>query len=273
MKLATIRTPQGTRAVRVDGDTAVEIAGVADVGELLATVGVEGAAAAAGPVHRTADLDYAPLVTNPSKIVCVGLNYRAHIIETKRDVPEHPTLFAKFTDSLIGANDDIVVPVEDTRDVDWEGELVIVIGKEVRRARGQEAQNAIAGYSVANDVSMRDWQYRTTQWDQGKVWEASTPVGPVLATPDEIPFQAKITTAVDGDVKQDGEIHDLVFGPQALVEYISTITRLRPGDLILTGTPGGVGHVKSPPEFMAPGQTVTVAVDGIGTLTNRIVAG
>lgn len=273
MKLATIRTPQGTRVVRVDGDTAIEIEGVADVGELLRTTGVAAAAEASGPVHRTADLDFAPLVTNPSKIVCVGLNYRAHILETRRDMPEHPTLFAKFTDSLIGAHDDVVVPVEDTRDVDWEGELVIVIGREVRRARGADAQNAIAGYSVANDVSMRDWQYRTTQWDQGKVWEASTPVGPVLATPEEIPFQAKITTAVDGEVKQDGEIHDLVFGPQALVEYVSTITRLRPGDLILTGTPGGVGHVKSPPEFLAPGQVVTVTIDGIGTLTNRIVAG
>src|SRR5690606_4097979 len=159
------------RVVRVDGDTAVEVEGVADVGELLATIGLEAAARAAGPAHRTADLDYAPLVTRPSKIVCVGLNYRAHILETRRDVPEHPTLFAKFTDSLIGAQDDIVVAVEDTRDVDWEGELVIVIGSEVRRARGEEAQQAIAGYSVANDVSMRDWQYRTTQWDQGKVWE------------------------------------------------------------------------------------------------------
>lgn len=273
MKLATIRTAGGTRVVRVDGDTAVAVEGVADVGELLATIGLEAAARAAGPAHRTADLDYAPLVTRPSKIVCVGLNYRAHILETRRDVPEHPTLFAKFTDSLIGAQDDIVVAVEDTRDVDWEGELVIVIGSEVRRARGEEAQQAIAGYSVANDVSMRDWQYRTTQWDQGKVWEGSTPVGPVLATPDEIPFQARITTTLDGEVKQEGEIHDLVFGPQALVEYISTITRLRPGDLILTGTPGGVGHVKSPPEFMAPGQTVSVTIDGIGTLRNRLVAG
>lgn len=273
MKLATIRTAQGTRVVRVDGDTAVEVQGVSDVGELLATIGIAGAAAADGPTHRTADLDYAPLVTNPSKIVCVGLNYRAHILETKRDMPEYPTLFTKFTDSLIGAHDDIVIPIEDTQDIDWEGELVIVIGQQVRRARGAAAENAIAGYSIANDVSMRDWQYRTTQWDQGKTWEASTPVGPVLATPDEIPFQAKITTTVDGDLKQDGEIHDLVFGPQALVEYISTITTLRPGDLILTGTPGGVGHVKSPPEFMGPGETVTVKVDGIGELRNRLVAG
>ncbi|MBO9578039.1 MAG: fumarylacetoacetate hydrolase family protein [Microbacteriaceae bacterium] len=273
MKLATIRTPGGTAVVRIDGDTAVEIPGVADVGELLATVGVAGAAEADGVVHTTADLDYAPLVTSPGKIICVGLNYRAHILETKRDFPAHPTLFAKFADCLIGANDDIVIPVEDTKDIDWEGELVIVIGQEVRRARGAEAEAAIAGYSAANDVSMRDWQYRSTQWDQGKFWEASTPVGPVLATRDEIPFQARITTTVNGEVKQEGEIHDLVFGPAALVEYVSTITTLRPGDLILTGTPGGVGHVKQPPEFMAPGDTVTIAIDGIGSLTNVLVAG
>ncbi len=270
MKLATIRTSTGTRAVRIDGDTAVEIPGVADVGELLATAGIAGAAEADGPKHETADLDYAPLITNPSKIVCVGLNYRAHILETKRDIPEYPTLFAKFTDSLLGANDDIVV-VEGMADIDWEGELVIVIGTEVRRAKGADAEQAIAGYSIANDLSIRAYQYRTTQWDQGKAWEASTPVGPVLATPDEIPFQARITTEVDGEVKQEGEIHDLVFGPQALVEYISTITTLRPGDLILTGTPGGVGHVRTPPEFLSPGETVTVTIDGIGTLTNRLV--
>ena len=273
MRLATIRTPEGTRVVRIDGDRATEVPGVADVGELLATIGVAGAADATGPEHATADLDYAPLVTRPGKIVCVGLNYRAHIIETKRDFPEHPTLFSKFADCVIGAEDDIVVAVEDTADIDWEGELVIVIGREVRRARGADAEAAIAGYSAANDISMRDWQYRTTQWDQGKFWEASTPVGPVLATPEEIPFQARITTSVNGEVKQEGEIHDLVFGPAALVEYVSTIIPLRPGALTLTGTPGGVGHVKSPPEFMAPGDTVTVSIDGIGTLTNRLVAG
>jgi len=273
MKLATIRTPDGTAVVRIDGDAATVVEGVADVGELLRTIGIGGVAAAAGPARPAAGLDYAPLVPEPSKIVCVGLNYRAHILETKRDFPAHPTLFAKFADGLLGANDDIVVPVEDTTDVDWEGELVIVIGREVRRARGAEAEAAIAGYAAANDISMRDWQYRTTQWDQGKIWQATTPVGPVLATPEEIPFQARITTSVNGEVKQEGEIHDLVFGPAALVEYISTITTLRPGDLILTGTPGGVGHVRTPPEFLSPGDTVTVSIDGIGTLTNRLVAG
>jgi len=271
MKLATIRTPSGTRAVRVDGDIAVEIPGVADVGELLATVGIAGATEADGPVHSTAELDYAPLISRPSKVICVGLNYRAHILETKRDFPEYPTLFTKFTDSLIGAGDDIVV-TDDMIDIDWEGELVLVIGRTIRGARGAAAEAAIAGYTAANDLSIRGWQYRTTQWDQGKFWEGTTPVGPVLATPDEVPFQARITTEVDGVLKQEGEIHDLVFGPVALVEYISTITTLRPGDLILTGTPSGVGHARTPAEALGAGQAVSVTIDGIGTLTNRLVA-
>lgn len=272
MRLATIRTPDGTRVVRVDGDAATEVPGFADVGALLAAGGVAAAAAADGRVHATSGLDYAPLVINPSKVVCVGLNYRAHILETKRDPPEFPTLFAKYRDSLIGANDDIAV-VEGMDEIDWEGELVVVIGRTVRRARGAEAEAAIAGYTIANDLSIRSYQYRTTQWDQGKTWEATTPIGPVLATPDEIPFQARITTTVDGELKQEGEIHDLVFGPVALVEYISTITTLRPGDLILTGTPAGVGHVRTPPESLTPGQQVTVSIDGIGVLANRLVEG
>ena len=272
MQLATVRVASGgTRVVRLDGEVATEVVGPADVGELLATVGLRAASAADGPEHAVADLDYAPLITAPSKIICVGLNYKAHIAETHREPPQYPTLFAKFADSLIGARDDLVRPPE-VESMDWEGELAIVIGSTIRRARGPEAEAAIAGYTIANDVSYRDWQYRTTQWDQGKMWADSTPVGPVLATPEEIPFQARIITELDGVRKQEGEIHDLVHGPAALVEYISTITRLHPGDLILTGTPSGVGHVRQPEEQLLPGQTVTVTIDGIGALRNRIVA-
>jgi len=271
MKVATIRVGDGsTRAVRIDGDVAIEIPGVADVGELLATVGLDGARSATGTAHPVAALDFAPVVPHPSKIVCVGQNYKAHIAETHREPPQYPTLFAKFEDSLVGAHDDLVRPAESSL-MDWEGELAIVIGREIRRAVGAEAEAAIAGYTVANDISFRDWQYRTTQWLQGKMWSASTPVGPVLATPDELPFQARIVTEVDGVVKQDGEIHDLVFGPVALIEYISTVTVLRPGDLILTGTPSGVGHVREPQERLEPGSVVSVEIDGIGRLVNRIV--
>ncbi len=275
MKLATIRTAGGgTAAVLVDeaAGTATELAGVTDVGELLAGPGLAAAAGlATGTVHALADADFAPVVPHPGKIVCVGLNYRSHILEMKRDLPQHPTLFAKFADCLLGAGEAIPLPPESDQ-VDWEGELAIVVGASVRRATPDEAQAAIAGYTIANDVSMRDWQFRTREWLQGKIWAAATPLGPVLATPDEVPAQAWITTTVDGVVKQRGDVHDLVHGPRFLVEYVSTMLPLHPGDVILTGTPGGVGNARTPQEFLRPGQTVTVAVDGIGELTNTTVA-
>ncbi len=277
MKLATIRItdPIGvrTQAVRLEGDLLVEIPGVPDVGALLAREdgGLELARVAEGPTHVAADAAFAPVVPHPGKVICVGMNYRAHIAEMKRDMPEVPTLFTKFADSLIGAFDPIPIPPESAL-VDWEGELTIVIGRSVRRVKGADAEAAIAGYTIANDVSMRDWQYRTQQWIQGKAWSASTPIGPYFATPDEIPAEAEIVTVVDGAEKQRGEIHDLVHGPAELIEYISTFARLYPGDLILTGTPSGVGHARDPQEGLVPGGEVSVTIDGIGTLVNPVVA-
>jgi acylpyruvate hydrolase len=285
MKLATIRlgttdasTAAGTVAVRIDGDIATEIGSAdgtksaVDVGEVLRTIGLQGAAKASGTTHAVASLDYSPLVLNPGKIICVGLNYRTHILEMKRELPEFPTLFAKFTDTLLADGDPIIVPPESDM-VDWEGELAIIIGSHVRRARGAVAEAAIAGYSICNDISMRDWQFRTREWLQGKIWADSTPLGPILATPDEIPADAHITTMVDGVQKQYGDIHDLVHDPVFLVEYISTILPLNPGDVIITGTPGGVGNAREPQEFLSAGQVVSVSIDGIGTLENPVVAG
>lgn len=271
MKLATVRRPNGTTvAVRIDGDFATELP-VSDVGEVLRGTGIAGAADAQGSTLPTPSLDYAPLIARPGKIICVGLNYRTHIIEMKRELPEYPVLFAKFAECLIGAGDDIVLP-PDSDAVDWEGELAVVIGTRVRRGTQEQAGAAIAGYSISNDVSMRDWQFRTREWLQGKTWADSTPLGPVLATPEEVPAKAFLRTVVDGVEKQRGDIHDLVHGPTQLVEYISAMLPLNPGDVILTGTPGGVGHARNPPEFLKPGQTVTVSIDGIGALSNRTVA-
>jgi acylpyruvate hydrolase len=185
MRVATIRTPHGTRAVRVDKAQAVET-GHADVGALLANDDWERLSEVdSGPRHDPVDLEYAPLVPSPSKVICVGLNYRNHILEMGRELPEHPTLFAKFAEALIGATDDIVLAPESSA-VDWEAELAIVIGRTVRRADATRATAAIAGFTVVNDVTMRDWQYRTTQWMQGKTFEATTPLGPHLVTPDEL---------------------------------------------------------------------------------------
>jgi acylpyruvate hydrolase len=271
MRLATIRTAEGTRAVRIDGDRAVET-GHPDVGALLADPAWKQLAADAdGPAHERTGLDYAPVVTRPGKIVCVGINYAAHIAEMGRETPEFPTLFAKFPESLIGAYDDVVLPAA-SEAVDWEAELAVVIGTRVRHADGATAEAAIAGYTVLNDVTARDWQYRTLQWLQGKTFEATTPIGPELVTPDEAGTGLDLTCAVDGETVQSGNTSDLVFGAAATIAYVSTILSLQPGDVIALGTPGGVGHARKPPRYLQPGQVLTTAISGLGECRNTCVA-
>jgi len=271
VKLATIRTPDGTRAVRVDADGYVDL-GVADVGELLAQHGWRTtAAAASGATYPLDGATFAPVVPRPGKILCVGLNYRNHILEMGRDLPEYPTLFAKFADALIGPADDIALAPESDA-VDWEAELAVVIGGTVRRASDEEAARAIAGFSVLNDVTMRDWQFRTKEWLQGKTFEGTTPFGPCLVTPDELSGGVApaltMTASVDGEVVQKADTADLVFDPVALVQYASTITTLRPGDVIATGTPGGVGHARKPARYLADGNVLVTEISGIGRLEN-----
>lgn len=271
MRLATIVTPSGTAAVRIDGDSAVET-GHRDVGALLGERNWRDVAERAdGPRHPSGSLRFAPVVPRPDKIVCVGLNYRSHIAETGRQLPEFPTLFAKFSSALIGANDDIVVP-KATSALDWEAELGVVIGSPVRHASPAEAAKAIAGFTVVNDVTARDWQHRTMQWLQGKTFEATTPVGPWLVVGDDAAATFTISCDVDGQRMQHGHTSDLLFDPVHLVSYISTVVTLLPGDLIATGTPGGVGHARTPPVHLAAGSTVVTTIDGIGTCTNRCIA-
>lgn len=276
MKLATLRVNGSTRAVRLDGDRLVDL-GAADLGELLSSgdwaakaAAVDAGAATTYPVE---DADFAPVVPAPSKVVCVGLNYKNHIQEMGRDLPRYPTLFAKFADCLIGAADDIARP-EETGEFDWEVELAVVIGKPVRRAEGAEAEAAIAGFTVLNDVTCRDWQFRTKEWLQGKIWDSSTPVGPYVVTPDELPGgvrpELEVTLSVDGEVMQNDNTGDLLFDPVALVEYVSTIVRLNPGDIIATGTPGGVGHARTPKRYLTGGERVVTEIQGIGRLVNTV---
>lgn len=272
MRLATIRTGAGqTRAVRLDGGSAVEL-GFDDVGAVLAA-GVDAARLPAGAKHAVHDVDFAPLVLRPGKIVCLGLNYRAHILETGRDLPAYPTLFAKYADALVGACDDIELPPEVERP-DWEVELAFVIRRTVRRARGDEAVDAIAGYTICNDVSMRDWQYRTLQWLQGKTWERSTPLGPYLVSADEVDGARDLglRCEVDGRVMQDARTSDLLFTPADIVEYLSTIVTLCPGDVVSTGTPGGIGDARDPKVSLRPGQVVRCTIEGLGEQLNRCVA-
>jgi acylpyruvate hydrolase len=273
MKLATVRTADGgTRAVRVEDDRLVDL-GTEDLGGLLADPAWRTRAVAAGPV--VAASSFAPVVPRPGKIVCVGLNYRNHILEMGRNLPEHPTLFSKYADTLIGAEDEVIKPPE-TGEFDWECELAVVIGTPVRRARGAEAERAIAGFAVLNDVTCRDWQFRTREWLQGKNWEATTPLGPYLVTPDELPGGVRpaleISTRIDGETVQEDSTADLLFDPVALVEYVSTMITLRSGDVIATGTPGGVGHARTPRRYLQVGQTLTTQISGLGRCENRVVA-
>jgi acylpyruvate hydrolase len=270
VRLATIRTgPGSTAAVRLDDGGAVHL-GAADVGALLADEAWrQRAAQAAGETFALDGLDYAPVVPHPEKVICVGLNYRNHILEMGHELPSYPTLFAKYPPTLIGAFDDIVLP-DASEKVDWEAELAIVIGAKVRHADDEAAAAAIAGFTVLNDVSARDWQNRTSQFLQGKCFESTTPVGPALVTADE-PGAAgahAIRCRVDGEVMQESMTSELLFGSIELVRYISTILTLAPGDLIATGTPGGVGHARQPPVYLRAGQVVTTTIDGIGECRN-----
>jgi acylpyruvate hydrolase len=271
MRLATIRTGSGTTAVRIDGDTAVEC-GAADVGTLLTTEDWPTAAAdASGAEHMAAELDYAPVIPRPSKIICVGLNYRSHITEMGRELPSYPTLFAKYPEALIGPYDTLTLPAESDQ-VDWEAELAVVVGCRTRHVDRAGALAAIAGYTIINDVTLRDWQFRTPEWLQGKTFEATAPFGPHLVTPDELAPDAKISCVIDEDVVQESTIADLLFDAGDLISYISTILTLNPGDVIATGTTGGVGHARTPPRYLQDGQTLVTRIAGIGetvTLVRR----
>lgn len=275
MKLATLRTAGGTSAVVVTEDSAIEIVGITDVGALLGQPDWRAVAdAAAGPTHPLASIDptsWAPVVPRPGKILCAGLNYRAHILEMGRVLPEHPTFFAKFPEALIGAFDEIELPAASSS-VDWEGELAVVVGRPVRHADENEASAAIAGYAVLNDVSMRDFQYRTLQWLQGKTFEHTTPFGPYLVTTDEWTPGPAMKTAVDGETVQEASTGDLVFTPAALISYFSQIVTLNPGDVIATGTPGGVGHARKPPRYLGDGSVLQTSIDGLGEQSNRATA-
>jgi acylpyruvate hydrolase len=272
MRLATLRTGAAggqTTAARIDGDEAVLLDQFADVGAVLAAGALDAVAAARGPRVRLDQARFAPVVPNPGKIICVGMNYRAHVREMGRTAPPHPALFAKWKQALIGAGEAIQLPPE-SKQVDWEGELAAVVGKPVRRADLLQAADAIAGYTIMCDTSMRDWQYRSSQWMQGKTWEKSTPLGPWLATPDELGDNAELTTKVDGQEVQRAKVADLVVGPAGLVAYISTFITLEPGDVVATGTPGGVGHARRPPVYLKPGQEIEIAVTGLGALRSFV---
>ncbi|MGO4583465.1 fumarylacetoacetate hydrolase family protein [Arthrobacter sp. 2RAF6] len=275
MKLATLRTADGgtTAALATGGNSYVPLP-ANDVGALLAVtdwraiVAAAFAAASGSGTVSAPPSELAPLLPRAGKVICCGLNYADHIQEMGRELPEYPTLFSKYADTLIGPAD--TIHVHGSAKVDWEAELAVVVGSELFRADEDEARKAIAGYTVANDVSMRDWQNRTLQWFQGKAFDGTTPVGPVMVTADEIDGDFEVRGYVNGKLVQSGNTGTLVFSPAQLLSYISQFTVLRPGDLVLTGTPGGVGMGMTPPRFLNDGDILTTEIIGIGRLENSI---
>ncbi|MDR1442876.1 MAG: fumarylacetoacetate hydrolase family protein [Bifidobacteriaceae bacterium] len=276
MRFATLRRDlsaapdhQDTVAARIEDGHAIVLDQFASVASILEAGALDRAATLDGPRLSLDQVRFAPVIPRPGKIICVGMNYHAHIEEMGRPLPAHPALFPKWPESLIGAGEPILLPPESTQ-VDWEGEMAVIVGKRLRRASPREATGAISGYAIMCDTSMRDWQYRSSQWLQGKTWERSTPLGPWLATPEELTPDADLITRVDGSEVQRARISDQVLAPAGLVSYISTFISLQPGDVIATGTPAGVGHASDPPRYLRPGQKVEITITGLGTLCSIV---
>lgn len=222
---------------------------------------------------RLADVRLLSPVARPSKIVAVGLNYRAHAAEGGEEVPEAPLLFVKTPNSIVGPGDPVVVDPDATRRADYEVELVAVIGRRAIRVLPVQALDHVLGYTVGNDVSARDAQFADKQWVRGKSFDTFCPLGPWIVTADAIPDPQRLTVTCDvnGRRLQEDSTENMIFPVADLVAYISRFMTLEPGDVILTGTPEGVGFARRPPVYLQPGDAVTVTVDAIGQLTNPVV--
>jgi 2-keto-4-pentenoate hydratase/2-oxohepta-3-ene-1,7-dioic acid hydratase in catechol pathway len=287
MKLATILTPQGPRAALAVADGYIDLHAT-DPGlpscmkELLAAspairkVVGEVAASKSAVKYAANAVKLLPPVPNPSKILCIGLNYRDHAIEGGKAIPAEPVLFGKFPNTLIAHGDPIKLP-KVAQKVDYEAELVIVIGKPCKHVPNNEsAFQYVGGYTVGHDVSARDWQFRgeEKQWIIGKSFDTFAPTGPVLVTADELtnPHKLQIQLRLNGTTLQNSNTKEFIFGVPHLLWYLSQCITLEPGDLIFTGTPPGVGIARKPPILLKPGDVAEVEIEGIGVLKNPVVA-
>lgn len=273
MRYVTFLTDGRTRWGRIEGDHVIPLDHAYP--SLKAAIAAGAPEAGIRPIsderHALAGITFLPPIPNPGKILCVGLNYENHRRETGRAEVGNPTIFTRFADSQTGHGSAILRPRESTR-LDYEGELAIVIARGGRRIKAADALDHIAGYSCYNDGSIRDWQAHTIQFTPGKNFPGTGAFGPWLVTPDEfgIPGPQRIQTRLNGAVMQDAVFDDMIFPIDRLIEYCSTFTPLSPGDVIVTGTPGGVGAKRDPQVFMKPGDHVEIEIDGIGILANGI---
>lgn len=285
MRFATLNTAQGPHAAIQVGDYYVDLPATnpkfpTSVRELLAKPELLQEAAALGQSATAVKVPVATAklhspIHDPQKVVCVGLNYRDHAIESKMPIPKEPVLFSKFPSALVGHGEAIVAPKVSTK-VDYEAELVIVIGKRGRKVSEADAMDLVAGYSVGHDVSARDWQLEKDgkQWMIGKTFDTFAPVGPVMVTKDEIGdiHNTGIRLRLNGKTMQNSNTKEFIFTVPQMVSYISQVITLEPGDLIFTGTPPGIGHALTPPVYLKAGDVAEVEIDGIGTLVNPVIS-
>ena len=278
MKIASFESSEGATYGIVSNDHVIEVAEstkakYSDLRSLLsAPSGAWNVDAFRGPTHALSTVKFLPVIPQPDKVLCVGVNYRPHIEEMGREVPDHPVVFVRFSGSQTGQERPIIRPKVSTQ-FDFEGELAVVIGRRARHVCREDALDYVAGYCCFMDGSVRDWQKHTMQFTAGKNFASSGSMGPWLVSSDEIPdpTMLKLTTRVNNEVMQQGAVSDLVFDIPKLIEYCSTFTELLPGDVIATGTPGGVGAARNPPRWLQPGDRVEVDIPGIGVLANPVI--
>lgn len=282
--LASVAGPTGPRLIARAGGRLYDVAagaGIGDLGELFrrgpeavdAVREIAGRLDGAAPLDAVeSDLTFLPPVASPSKIICVGLNYRRHAQETGAAIPSRPVLFAKFPNTLVGHRAPIVYPTV-TEQLDYEGELGVIIGRRASRVSVDDALDHVGAYTIVDDVSARDLQFGEPQWIRGKSLDTFAPMGPYAVLPDAgfDPATFSIRTTVSGELRQDMSCSDMVFSVAEVIAFISEAITLEPGDIISTGTPSGVGLGFKPPKYLAPGDTVSIEIEGIGTLTNEVV--
>src|SRR6202171_3164504 len=283
MKLVTFRRPDGRPepGVVVEQNViALAGAGIPDIFAVLAG-GRQGMAQVENWIYQPSSESVLPLasvtlmapVPRPPKLICVGLNYRDHAVESKMEIPTVPTIFNKFPSVVIGPDEPIVLPKNSTRP-DYEAEMAFVIGKGGRHIPAEKWQEHVFGYTIVNDVSARDFQMATSQWLMGKTFDTFAPMGPYLVSADEIadPHALDISIRINGEVLQNSNTRELIFKIPDLIAYLSSVVTLEPGDVVSTGTPAGVGFARTPPRYLKAGDEMVVRVEGIGELRNPVVA-
>jgi 2-keto-4-pentenoate hydratase/2-oxohepta-3-ene-1,7-dioic acid hydratase in catechol pathway len=279
MKLASYRIAGAASFGIVTGEGIIDLRKrlpeVPDLKALLA-LGPPAAAVARFALHAPdfspEEAEFLPVIPNPQKIACIGVNYREHAAELGSKLADHPTVFIRWPDSVVGHRRPIIRPKVSER-VDYEGELAVIIGRPGRAVPRERAMDLIAGYACFNDVSIRDFQRHSSQFSAGKNFVGAGAIGPWLVTSDELPDpqNLSIRTTINGSVFQDGNTADMIFDVAAIIAYLTTFTELRPGDVIATGTPKGVGEGRNPPVWLKAGDEIAITIGGIGTLSNPVI--